>query len=301
MHVSQPKFFTNERRATIVVSLVALLITACGKENLVPLLTRALPPKQKTVTLLVRHYCATPNYRYKDAIASNYSAKVDKGIIVSDFDRDGIPNLYDVDSKLNIAFNFRDTNADGYSDLLMLLGGFTAEAQDNLKLCPAIYQDTDKDGLTDCEENNLLHTDPQKLDTDGDGIPDFLEVRSGMNPLDPYDGFQDLDLDGYVNSVEVKMNTPLAESPLPEAYDLAFHYEKKRTDLEDLACFDLEVKNVPVVNVSNGNLIVFFFIEEDKYGLPFILAYNVIVPRSQPDQSLVELEYSALTEGGALP
>jgi hypothetical protein len=42
--------------------------------------------------------------------------------------------------------------------------------------------DTDQDGLLDCEEA-LLRTDKTLPDTDGDGIPDRLEVLRGGDPL----------------------------------------------------------------------------------------------------------------------
>lgn len=45
-----------------------------------------------------------------------------------------------------------------------------------------LYKDSDSDGLKDWEEE-LWHTDPYNPDTNGDGISDFDEIRSGINPL----------------------------------------------------------------------------------------------------------------------
>lgn len=45
--------------------------------------------------------------------------------------------------------------------------------------------DTDNDGLTDVQEEEL-GTDPEKPDTDNDGYTDGLEVSSGYDPLTPY-------------------------------------------------------------------------------------------------------------------
>jgi len=42
--------------------------------------------------------------------------------------------------------------------------------------------DTDNDGLFDREEVKVYKTDPKNSDTDGDGNPDGMEVKSGYNP-----------------------------------------------------------------------------------------------------------------------
>ena len=46
------------------------------------------------------------------------------------------------------------------------------------------YSDSDKDGLSNDDEVNVYGTDPFKLDTDGDGTPDSLEIVDGLNPND---------------------------------------------------------------------------------------------------------------------
>jgi hypothetical protein len=52
---------------------------------------------------------------------------------------------------------------------------------------PNIFEDRDRDGLTDSEER-ALGTDPEKDDTDGDSYKDGAEVQSGYNPLIPAPG-----------------------------------------------------------------------------------------------------------------
>jgi outer membrane protein OmpA-like peptidoglycan-associated protein len=49
--------------------------------------------------------------------------------------------------------------------------------------------DTDGDGLSDGEEVLKYHSDPLKMDTDGGGVDDGTEVKRGTNPLDPADDF----------------------------------------------------------------------------------------------------------------
>ena len=61
--------------------------------------------------------------------------------------------------------------------------------------------DHDLDGLTDCEEA-VLRTDPYLVDSDRDGVPDWVEVRLGGNPLVD-DRLVDSDMDGIPNGEEV--------------------------------------------------------------------------------------------------
>lgn len=46
-------------------------------------------------------------------------------------------------------------------------------------------KDTDHDGLSDWDELNIYHTSPYLEDTDGDGIPDGVEVKNGTDPNCP--------------------------------------------------------------------------------------------------------------------
>ena len=52
-----------------------------------------------------------------------------------------------------------------------------------------------------------VKTDPQKLDSDGDGIPNFIELQHNLNPYDAADAKLDLDNDGISNLQEYKDGT----------------------------------------------------------------------------------------------
>lgn len=64
------------------------------------------------------------------------------------------------------------------------LDGLTNEEEKKLGTDPNRV-DTDKDGLVDGSEVYTYHTNPLKDDTDGDGFKDGAEVRGGYNPLGP--------------------------------------------------------------------------------------------------------------------
>ena len=46
-------------------------------------------------------------------------------------------------------------------------------------------------------------------DTDGDGIPDDIEVREGLNPNNPADALEDFDRDGLSNRAEIQRGTQI--------------------------------------------------------------------------------------------
>jgi hypothetical protein len=64
----------------------------------------------------------------------------------------------------------------------------------------SLQQDTDGDGLTDAEEQQL-GTDPLKADTDGDGYTDKQELDAGYDPL-TVGGMLDSDRDGLADPYE---------------------------------------------------------------------------------------------------
>jgi len=75
---------------------------------------------------------------------------------------------------------------------------------------PALFVDTDNDGLKDWEED-LWKTDKSDSDTDKDGVSDFEEVRNGRNPL--VAGPNDiLDPEEFRNKVNQAIESDLTET-----------------------------------------------------------------------------------------
>lgn len=64
--------------------------------------------------------------------------------------------------------------------------------------------DFDGDGLTNYEEFNNYSTDPSSGDTDGDGMDDFWEVEYRLDPNDAGDAKSDIDGDGIPAWLEYK-------------------------------------------------------------------------------------------------
>lgn len=58
-----------------------------------------------------------------------------------------------------------------------------------------------------CEAEQPPIIDIRTLDTDGDGIPDKVELALGLDPQNPADASEDLDGDGFTNLEEVREGT----------------------------------------------------------------------------------------------
>jgi len=71
--------------------------------------------------------------------------------------------------------------------------------------------DSDQDGLSDQDEINIYFTDPNKVDTDGDGYNDGLEIKNRYSPLVAGKKLDEVDTDkDYLNDDwEIKLGTNL--------------------------------------------------------------------------------------------
>jgi hypothetical protein len=112
-----------------------------------------------------------------------------------------------------------DSDGDGYTDLFEernRVSGFDP-LDPNKPLTPcSSKRDRDGDLLRDCEED-FLKTNSRLPDSDGDRIPDGLEFRAGMDPLDRTDAFGDMDSDGDRNLDEITAHTNPNVAPPPSA------------------------------------------------------------------------------------
>jgi hypothetical protein len=130
------------------------------------------------------------------------------------------------------------------------------------------------DGLNDCEEDNLLHTEKTKYDSDGDGIPDDLEVRFGLNPLDPQDSGQSLGVDGMTNLQKIKANLPILQTLNASLRSLAYRYE---TIPQANGCLTVKVDNIPLVDSSSGNAIRIYVFEKTVQGTSALRTIPLVI------------------------
>src|SRR3989344_6749156 len=76
--------------------------------------------------------------------------------------------------------------------------------------------DSDSDGLTDYQEKNIYHTNPDYYDTDGDGYDDNIEIKNGYSPRHAGQGRKlidvDSDKDGLNDKWELVIGTDILNS-----------------------------------------------------------------------------------------
>lgn len=160
----------------------------------------------------------------KQLLVSNLNVKtVAEGLAV-DSDGDGLSDNEEILRGTNPADP--DTDHDGVSDLVEILTGLDPLTPDKPQACASMADpggDTDLDGLTNCDEA-LLGTDPTLVDTDGDGLPDKLEVMTGTDYLHR-DAELDTDGDGISNGSEIRDHTDPRSSNIGAQMGYEYRYE----------------------------------------------------------------------------
>ncbi len=140
-----------------------------------------------------------------------------------DSDADGLPD----DEEARIGTNPRDpdTDQDGISDFVEVLTGLDPNTPDFPTACANLIAaaDQDLDRLSDCDEA-IIGTEATLVDTDGDGLPDFLELIAGTDYLNP-DAELDYDNDGVPNGEEVRQRTDPRSTDTRTHLSHAYRYE----------------------------------------------------------------------------
>ncbi|MBC7397396.1 MAG: hypothetical protein H7333_08130 [Bdellovibrionales bacterium] len=257
----------------------------------------ALAPQ--LVTVKIKAYRPQSGRIFKHLFVSNFSVKASKGLLTESSARD---SLGDTLKKANTEI-YGITPSSAYSsnmyfsDLMLFLSGIKLNQQAFL-YCPSsrtlsssndglIYGDnriiptaSTYLGLRDCEKS-YLGLDPNKFDFDNDGIPDYLELRCGLNPRNPNDAKLSIAGDGINNLEKCKRNIPIDENANSQPNKLfAYQYVEKR---QDNGSTDFTVSNIPILNTGKNNFMAFYLVEIDTTSLQTYLytAYTVLPAASQ--------------------
>jgi hypothetical protein len=188
--------------------------------------------------------------------ASNQVTEEIGSALVLDSDGDGLTDAQEQELGTCVALSDKcptpwDSDGDGYSDFIEVLyktSGFDPlDPKKPATPCGLIGVDHDGDGLMDCEEE-FLGTETLNPDTDGDFAPDLMEVRNGMNPLDPTDAYGDINRDGILNEAEIKMGISptqqVAASEKALALGYQFNIEPSKNSNATGTCYNFSVQHI---------------------------------------------------------
>jgi hypothetical protein len=203
----------------------------------------------------------------------------------TDSDGDGVADTQDNGFSLGTNTFTEDSDGDCFSDGFEVLRsdqGFKAANTKDTRGCdpqspltPSCRcADTDGDGLSQYAEA-YLKTHSGLVDSDGDGVPDLLESRYGLDPLTPNASGIDTDGDGIPDELELRSESN------PTRRDRAF-YERQGYQYEVQAevlangrvCYDFTISNLQLVTppsragVQQGfNLFKVWFAEAPESGV----------------------------------
>ncbi|MBI5510571.1 MAG: VWA domain-containing protein [Deltaproteobacteria bacterium] len=178
-------------------------------------------------------------------VASNRNVRLLSMLPEKDSDGDGVADRIEEELGLNPAKP--DTDADGYRDVVELRASTELRPLEVDAGCDSGKSDRDEDGLADCEED-ILGTDRDNADTDGDEIPDELEVLLDSSPTSA-DRSLDRDLDGIADRSETVMHLEPAAFETPEL-QARWGYQYDVTEKigdgtgTGTACYVVSVKNI---------------------------------------------------------
>ncbi|MEW5803046.1 MAG: hypothetical protein AB1847_13175 [bacterium] len=174
----------------------------------------------------------TVEYKIKYLVAVNYNVRPGLELVYVDSDCDGLND--EEETEYGTDPNCRDTDKDGLSDFFEIKASSPGHELNPLvadspcdSMPDGIWPDSDRDGLTDCEEF-VKGTNRHIADTDKDGIPDGIEFSMGTNPL-PQEGqtTTDCDFDGVEDYQEVQRHTNVTSNDPRIREKYSYHYDIK--------------------------------------------------------------------------
>lgn len=275
----------NQIKLYQIATVIWLVLPACSNAKLSMQFVDTPVP---TVSVKVQNYCPDLGYTFTDAFIHNASAMLVGEGIEKDTDRDGLPDSFEMTSAYRQQFNINpfsaDTNGLGYSDLFLVRINADVSKQQSLRTCTGLTQDADLDNINDCTEF-ILRTNYQSYDSDGDHIPDELELRYGLNPSDPSDANQDPDGDGLTNLEEIMAGTNPYVSNTQKMTNRSVRYSSEYSP--DGTCINLAMTNIPVVDVDNGNQIRLYVSETNGAGIRQLRTAMIIVASGIKNKDII--------------
>ena len=199
-------------------------------------------------------------YGLSTLIADNINAVYTEQGLQPDSDGDGLSDS--LERELGTDPYHRDTDRDGYSDYFEWYfrnEGFDPRNEDKPALSCRDSADRNGSGLSVCEED-FIDASSTSPDSAGDGIPDGLALRMGLNPRADarlgdvgFDGISDFD--SVRAGIHPRHNTPdrqRAERILYDLNDLGLGQVRRvnNDNTDERRCYDYELQRIPLAPAS---------------------------------------------------
>jgi hypothetical protein len=252
-------------------------LVACSKSESLTQLPQgefAAPPEY--VTIKIMGYVPQAGDTFQNLFVSNYSVTAKNGQLFLNTARDMADTFK---QSLAASFGFTTLSPEsavaGFADLMLYQAGVNL-SQQNLLVCSSSLQaSSSNDGLTynddrytgspitflglrDCDKV-YLGLNPSKFSYNGSGIPDYLQMRCGLNPLNTNEAFVSTAGDGVQNIDKCKRNIPIDESAYTQPNQLFAYQYNTQHNLDGTT--DFTISNIPILNHGDENFVAFYVTE----------------------------------------
>ena len=265
-------------KSRVWLALAFAVITACGKRSpLTPVTNASIATPPDTFTLVIKGYRPQAGATRLHLFVSNFSTRVVRSELLESRARDGLTDTLKRQLSPEYGFNLDEPESvvTGFADLLLFKLGIRTPQQ-NLLFCALSQRGSAANdaltyadprlsgspvltlGLRDCEKQ-YLNLDPNLFDYVGNGIPDYLKLRCGLNTLNASDAFVSTAGDGVANIDKCKQNIPIDE----RASDNQVFAYRYASVLNTDGSEDLTVSNIPITNQGADNFVAMYVVEQD--------------------------------------
>ncbi len=246
-----------------------------------------------------------------DGLPDEFEEEYDCDLLNPDSDGDGLPDGYEI-------LNVGSDPANAHSLDTILSDGEYDNDQDGLSNyeeymlgTDPLVVDSDHDGLSDGDEENVYGTESLNPDTDGDGLSDGDEIALGLNPL-----VSDTDSDGVLDNEEMFDQSKTFDADeydsVVQQIDVAFEgtgYIDSTTSVKSVMGVDWMCSNVVGLigdpydissdsTITEGTLTFHVAVDalgESSFDNLIVLWYNEAEQRFEELETVSDAEASTLT------
>ncbi len=271
-------------RAFFVGLLATSLFSAAGctankASTLVRLQAASIAVAPQTMTIIIPNYKPQSGNTYQNLFVSNFSVTAEKGSLTYSSARDGLSDT--LKQSLTSTYGFNSSSPEstvaGFQDLMLYRAGLDLPQQVSLNCASSQLGSGSNDilsypdirngnvvttlGLRDCDKA-YMGLKAATFDFNNNGIPDYLEVRCGLNPANKIQSSLSSASDGMTNLEKCRRHIPIAESATTDANKL-YAYNYNITSNND-GTKSFNVSNIPIMNNGLDNFIAIYVVETNS-------------------------------------